>query len=175
VFDSGRLGDNAGTSNQSLRSIFLRWMPGHIGALLWLISVLIVAVVGYRKASAVSASGHELDAVALVGMLQVLLSPVAWIHHLAGFVPLAVGALIGDGRRRSRVVTGVLIAVFFSLEIPWWGQALLGHHPSGHFFWRLLQDSYTVGALIAAWLLGRTGLLGGVRTTSIEIDEPVSR
>jgi alpha-1,2-mannosyltransferase len=175
VFDSGRLGSNSGTSNQSLRSIFLRWLPGHLGALLWVVSVLVVAVYGYRKARDVSTSGHELDAVALVGMLQVLLSPVAWIHHLAGFVPLAVGAMVADGRRRWYVLAGVLTTVFFTLEIPWWGQALLGHHHSWHFFDRLLQDSYTFGALFALWLLGRMGLSDRVRTTSTGHDEPMSR
>jgi alpha-1,2-mannosyltransferase len=175
LFDSGRLGSNSGTSNQSLRSIFLRWLPGHLGAVLWVVSVLVVAYLGYRQARRVSATGRELDAVALVGMLQVLLSPVAWIHHLAGFVPLAVGALIGDGRRMKFVLAGVGVAVFFSLEIPWWGQALLGHHHSWHFFDRLLQDSYTFGALIAVWLLGRMGPPRRVRTTSTGQPAPVTR
>jgi hypothetical protein len=90
-------------------------------------------------------------------------------------VPLAVGAMVADGRRRWYVLAGVLTTVFFTLEIPWWGQALLGHHHSWHLFDRLLQDSYAFGALIALWLLGRMGLSDRVRTTSIGHDEPMSR
>jgi alpha-1,2-mannosyltransferase len=175
VFDSGRLGSNSGTSNQSLRSIFLRWLPGHLGSLLWIVSVVAVAYLGFRKARSVSAAGQELDAVAMVGMLQVLLSPVAWIHHLAGFVPLAVGALVGDGRRLKFVIAAVAVAAFFSLEIPWWGQALLGHNRSWHLFDRLLQDSYTFGALFAVWLLGRMVPSRGVRTTPTGQPAPVTR
>jgi alpha-1,2-mannosyltransferase len=176
VFDSGRLGSNSGTSNQSLRSIFLRWLPGHLGVALWVVSVVVVAVFGFRKARSVSLTGHELDAVAMVGMLQVLLSPVAWIHHLAGFVPLVVGALIGDGRRIKSAVIGVVVAVYFSLEIPWWGQALLGHSSRNwHPLDRLLQDSYTFGALFAVFLLGRMVPPRTVRSTPTALDEPVTR
>ncbi len=175
VFDSGRLGSNSGTSNQSLRSIFLRWLPGHLGAALWIVSVVVVAIIGYRKARGISASGHELDAVALVGMLQVLLSPVAWIHHLAGFVPLAAGALIGDGRRIKPVIAGILGTIFFSLESPWWGQTLLGHHGTWHLGDRLLQDSYAFGALFAIWLLGRMGPSSRAQMASSDAVESVSR
>jgi alpha-1,2-mannosyltransferase len=164
VLDSNRAGDNAGTSNQSLRGIFLRSVHNPVGSGLWVISVLVVAVAGYRWARNASLSGDEMRGVAMTGLLAVLLSPIAWIHHLSGFVPLMIGAVLGDGRHRPRVVQAVVLTAFFTLELPWWGQAMLDHHGWHfvvHIVARLLQDSFAFGALVTLWLLSRSSRPGG--------------
>lgn len=175
IFDSNRVGNNAGTPNQSLRSIFLRSLPGPGGDVLWLVLAIVVAVAGYSWARRASFAGDEIRAVAIVGLLAVLLSPVAWIHHLAGFIPLVIGAIVGDGRDFRRVGYAVLTTVFFMLELPWWGDSILGHRHSWHFGARVLQDSFALGALFAVWLLSRMGARRAVRTTAVEKPQPVSR
>jgi alpha-1,2-mannosyltransferase len=167
VFDSDRAGDNAGTPNQSLRGVFLRSLHNPVGSGLWVVTALVVGVAGYRWARNASLSGAELRGVAMTGLLAVLLSPIAWIHHLAGFVPLMIGAVLGDGRNRARVIQAILMTVFFTLEIPWWGQTLLGHHGWHavlHVVARLLQDSFAFGALVTLWLLRRSTAAASVDT-----------
>ncbi|MDQ1485615.1 MAG: alpha,2-mannosyltransferase [Actinomycetota bacterium] len=175
IFDNSRVGDNAATPNQSLRSIFLRSLPGSGGTVLWVVTAAVVAIVGYRFARTASLAGDEVRGIAIVGLLAVLLSPVAWIHHLAGWIPLVVGAMLGDGRDRRRVFYAVAATVFFLLEIPWWGRALLGQPHTWHFVDRVMQDSFALGALFAVWLLGRMGASSTVRTPAIGHADSVRR
>jgi alpha-1,2-mannosyltransferase len=155
LLDSSRVGDNAGTPNQSLRSIFLRSLPGPVGTVLWLLCALVVAIVGFHWAREASRAGEEVRGMAIAGMLAVLLSPVAWIHHLAGFIPLMIGGVLGDGRDRRRIAYAVLLTLYFTFESPWWGQALFGELHHLRFIARILQDSFAIGALVAVWLMGR--------------------
>jgi alpha-1,2-mannosyltransferase len=149
IFDSERLGSNTGTSNQAIRGILLRFGPD--SSLLWLAVAAVVAVVGFRYAVRASRRGHDLGACALVGLLAVVLSPVAWIHHLC-WVVLALAVVVGDGRDRSaasddrlvgvradvtdqprslgrrrvprRLFLGGALWLFFFLSIPWFGASL---------------------------------------------------
>jgi alpha-1,2-mannosyltransferase len=175
LFDSGRLGDNSGTSNQSLRGDFLRVMPGSLGSALWLVVVLVVAVVAYRWARNASLSGYEVRGVAIVGLLSVLASPVSWIHHLAGWIPLAIGVVLGDGRNLRRVRYALVGAVFFTLELPWWGNTVAHKAAYLHVPGRLLQDAFTFGVLFAVWLLGRMESPSRVRMSATREAMPVSR
>lgn len=175
VFNSNRLGNNAGTSNQSIRAMFLRWLPGNAGTVLWLLCAAAIVLVGYRWARAASLWGFEVRGIAIVGLVSVLVSPVSWIHHLAGWVPLAIGVIIGDGRDRRRVLYAVLATVFFALKLPWWGSTVVGKYANWHVPGRLLQDAFAFGALVAVWLLGRMGQSSKVRTSASEKTEPVPR
>jgi alpha-1,2-mannosyltransferase len=175
IFDSSRLGSNSGTSNQALRGVFLRALPGAVGTLLWALAVIVVVVCCYRWARSASLAGDELRGVAIVGLLSFLVSPVSWIHHMAGWVPLLIGVLIGEGRDRRRVIYAVLAAVFFSLEVPWWGSSIVGRYRYFHIPGRLLQDAFAFGALFAVWLLSRTGAPGRVRTSATPEAEPMPR
>jgi len=166
LFASNRLGDNAGTSNQSLRGVFLRVLPGNVGAATWVVAVLVVAVLGYRWARSASLSGFELRGVAIIGLLSVLVSPVSWIHHLAGWAPLAIGVLLGEGRTWRQVAYAVGGAAFFILELPWWGAELVAKTAYWHVPGRLLQDAFAFGALFAVWLLGRMGAGMSGRTSA---------
>jgi alpha-1,2-mannosyltransferase len=157
LFNSGRLGNNAGTSNQALRGMFLRWLPGHVGSALWLLCVVALTIPAYRWARAASLSGFEVRGVAIVGLLSVLVSPVSWIHHLAGWVPILIGVLLGDGRDWRRVGYAVVGTVFYTLELPWWGTTTVVRHAHWHIPGRILESSFGLGALFAVWLLGRMG------------------
>ncbi|WP_218566601.1 glycosyltransferase 87 family protein [Vallicoccus soli] len=156
LLDSDRLGANAGTSNQALRGVLLRLGPGGAaGTALWLAAVAAVAWYGFRAAARAARAGDEVRAVALVGLLSVLLSPVAWIHHLA-WVVVALGALAGDGRSWRRVAAAAAAAALFALPLPWTGVAVLvGDGPQ--WWGRLLQQAYCLGALALLVVLGQRG------------------
>jgi alpha-1,2-mannosyltransferase len=146
VFDTERLRANAGTSNQAIRGWLLRTdLPKPLLTVLWLAACLLVAWLGYRRAVAAHRGGDETAGVALVGLLAVLLSPVAWIHHLA-WLPLVIGVIVDDGRDRRRIVAAVGVWLFFVLKIPWWGVTLLkgdAPEPLG----RLVQNGFGFAAV----------------------------
>lgn len=147
LFDSDRLGSNTSTSNQSLRGMLLRSpLPGGVRTALLAVFLVIVTVVGYRRARMLSEQGDEVAGVAVVGLLAVLLSPVAWIHHLAWIV-LVLGVVAGDLRSRGRVLATVAVGVFYGFPLPWVGAHLLKTH------WPLvvgvpLRDAFGLGAVV---------------------------
>lgn len=175
LFDSDRLGSNANTSNQSVRGAFLRVLPGNLGSALWVIAAVVVVIAAYRWARGASLSGFEVRGIAIVGLLSVLVSPVSWIHHLAGWIPLTIGVVVGDGRNRRRLLYALLGTVLFSLEIPWWGNSIVNKYPHFHVPGRLLQDAFLFGVLFAVWLLGRMESPSRVRMSATRERERVSR
>ena len=155
LWHSERLRANDGTSNQSLRGMWLRALPGdRLGTVLWIASVVVVAVVGFRRAARCAARGDELTGIALTGLLAVLLSPVAWIHHLA-WLPLVLAVIVADARDARRLLAAAAVGVFYVVKIPWIG-AHWAHHwvgPAGAFA-RLVEDGYGLGALVLLLTLG---------------------
>jgi alpha-1,2-mannosyltransferase len=145
LFHTSRLQPNAGTSNQSLRGMLLRAGLGHSTFdALWVVALVVVAVVGYRQA-VVAARSDEVAGVALTGLLAVLLSPVAWIHHLS-WLPLVIGTVAADGRSRWRVTAAVGLTIFFIFSVPWIGFHML------HTAWpqplaRVVQDGFGLMAV----------------------------
>jgi alpha-1,2-mannosyltransferase len=161
IFDSGRLGSNTATSNQSLRGLLLRFfLPSHVPALLWLAVAAVVTVYGFAAARRVAAEGNEMAGVAITGLLAVLLSPVAWIHHLA-WVAVVLGVIVGDGRDRKRVVAALATAIFFTLTIPWWGVSLLAVKGVPKLAGRAVQGGFGFGAValipVIGWSARRAG------------------
>jgi alpha-1,2-mannosyltransferase len=158
LFDSNRLGDNAGISNQSIRGVLLRTtLLGSAQTALWVAGALVITAIGLRWARTASFQGFEVVAVTIVGLISVLVSPVSWIHHLAGWIPLGIGALVGDGRNLRRVALAVAGTVFFTLRLPWLASAIPGRGQPWQLAGRLTQDSFAIGALALACLLRRVG------------------
>lgn len=147
LFDSDRLGSNAATANQSIRGMLLRlhW-PDAVTSLLWLACVALVAYFGFRSARRAWLAGDEIRGIAITGLIAVLVSPVAWIHHLAWLV-VVFGAIVGDGRDRRRIALGAAVWVFYLFAVPWWGITMLAHHTGPKFFVRIVQDAFGLGAL----------------------------
>lgn len=175
IFDSSRLGNNAGTSNQSIRGVFLRALPGSGGTALWIVCSIAVLILGFRWARSASLRGLEVRGVAIVGLVSVLVSPVSWIHHLAGWVPLAIGVIIGDGRNWRRVALAMIGTVFFILKLPWWGITIVARYEDWQVPGRLIEDSFAFGALFAVWLLGRLGARTTVRTSATRTPPAMTR
>ena len=153
--DPARLGPNAGTSNQSIRGFLLRVGPdGLAGDALWLVLVAVVGFVGFQLARRAHQVGDSISEVAAVGLMAVLLSPVAWIHHLHWMVVVVFAVLGADPLRdRRRILAAALVTGFFLCRMPWWGITWLSHPDWPHWIGRVLQNADTFGSLLALALL----------------------
>ncbi|HKE52904.1 MAG TPA: hypothetical protein VKE25_15475, partial [Actinomycetes bacterium] len=151
LFEPERLGANANTSNQSLRGMLLRLGWEH--ELFWLPLVALVAWYGLRIAVRASRTGNELAAIAAVGLLAVLLSPVAWIHHLA-WIAIVLAVIVGDGSNRRRVAIAIAVWALFYLKIPWWGAGLY-RDGVPLLLTQPIQDSFGLLAIALLVLIGK--------------------
>ncbi len=155
IFQSGRLGSNAGTSNQSLRGIVLReFLPGQAPGALWAAVAVVVAVAGFAVVRRLGLAARELEAMAVTALLWVLLSPVSWIHHFV-VVIVAIGAILADGRSPRRIAIAAGTAIFFALTIPWWGQSLLSQPGVPVLAARVVQDAFGIAAVALVVILAR--------------------
>ncbi|TMR23802.1 DUF2029 domain-containing protein [Nonomuraea zeae] len=155
LLDPERLGANAATTNQSIRGMLIRlYMPDLLTSAIWVVIVAVVGWYGFRGARDAYEAKDPITAVALVGLMAVLLSPVAWIHHLA-WVVVVLGAIVGDGRDpvRLRVAAGVWL--FYVVPVPWWGVSLIAAKIPGVslVFGKIVQNGFGLGALVLVWLL----------------------
>jgi alpha-1,2-mannosyltransferase len=165
VFDPGRLGSNASTSDQSLRGLLLRaLLPARLPGLIWVAVAGAVAVAGFALVRRLARDSREpaapggqinMEAIAVTTLVGVLASPVSWIHHYV-VVVVAIGAILADGRDPRRVIIAAGTAVYFALTTPWWGQSLLGQPGVPVLAARMVQDSFGIAALtliaVLAWL-----------------------
>ncbi len=152
LLDPERLGANAATTNQSLRAMLIRlYLPSEtLTSVIWLLLVAVVGWYGFRGALRAYRRQEEMTAVALTGLMAVLLSPVAWIHHLA-WVVIVLAAIVGDGRDQVRVRIAVGVWLFYVVPVPWWGVALkVAGVP---VLDKIVQDGFGLGALALVWLL----------------------
>jgi alpha-1,2-mannosyltransferase len=173
IFDPGRLGSNAGTSDQSLRGLLLRaFLPGSLPGALWAVLAIAVAVAGFalvrrlaRDSRAPAATGGQtspaaaggqtsMEAIAVTALVGVLASPVSWIHHYV-VVVVAIGAILADGRSLARTVLAAGTAAYFALTIPWWGQSLLAHPDVPVLAARVVQDGFAIAAVALIVILAR--------------------
>jgi alpha-1,2-mannosyltransferase len=155
IFETDRLGNSTHTSNQAIRGILLRF--GLDSSLLWLALVALVAVAGFRYAVRASRLGDDLAACAIVGLLAVLLSPVAWIHHLCWMV-LVVAVIVRDGRDWRRLLLGAGLWLYFVIAIPWFGAELTDRqlHPGVPIVAaQVVRDAYGLMAIALLPLLDR--------------------
>ncbi|WP_338071148.1 glycosyltransferase 87 family protein [Actinomadura bangladeshensis] len=161
-----RTGAVDGTTNQAINGIVARiFDEGPVRTLVWLVLALVVAYAGFRWARRVTlaadgltgtaASSLLLGAVAIVGLLSVVLSPVGWIHHLVWMIAV-IGALAGDGRDTRRCLLAAGTWFLFLWPLPWWGRNWIGpeHSAMAEFGGQVLRDSFGLAALAAMALLG---------------------
>ena len=132
-------------TNQSLEGMLQRAIAGP-WRVLWLVAVVAVVFYGLRAAVEASRAGDELRAVAIVGLVSVLVSPISWIHHLVWVVP-ALAVIVDTGRDRKRVAIAFLFAALFVARLPYFGHDELKTGLLAAF----LKDSY--GVLCVALLV----------------------
>jgi alpha-1,2-mannosyltransferase len=164
IFDSGRLGSNSGTSDQSLRGLLLRallpWPPAAAGlpaglpGVIWVAVAAAVAVAGFAAVRRLARQSRDTEAFAVTALIGVLASPVSWIHHYV-VVVLVIGAILADARAPRRVALAAGTAAYFALTIPWWGQSLLGQQHVPALAARVVQDGFVLAALVLVVILAR--------------------
>ena len=166
LLDGSRLGSHSGTSNQSIRGLLLHLRLD--STWLWLLLATTLAGIGFRAALYAHRAGNELAAITIVGLLSCLLSPVAWIHHLA-WIPLVLALIVGDGRDRSRVVLAIGVWLWFVLRVPWYGTWMLVSDVGPSWLARFIQQGYGAAAIaliiVVAWVAHRDATRpAGIRT-----------
>jgi alpha-1,2-mannosyltransferase len=155
IFDSGRLGPNSGTSDQSLRGLLLRaFLPAGLPGVIWVVVAVAVALAGFAAVRRLARQSRDTEAMAVTALVGVLASPVSWIHHYV-VVVLVIGAILADGRAPRRVALAAGTAVYFALTIPWWGQSLLGQPAVPALAARVVQDGFGLAALVLIVILAR--------------------
>jgi alpha-1,2-mannosyltransferase len=163
IFDSGRLGNNAGTENQSIRGLLLRFfLPGHAPGVLWVLIALAVAVPGFTVARRLARDRCEMAGIAVTTLLLLLVSPVAWIHYFL-MVIIAIGAIAGDGRLVRRALTAAGTAAFFLLKVPWWGHSLVSDAAVPRPVSRLVEGAFGIAAAVLLVVIARMRLTGADR------------
>jgi len=106
-------------TNQSLEGVLQRALPG-AWRVFWIVAIGLVLWFGLRAAVEASARGDELRAVAITGLVSVLVSPISWIHHLVWVVPV-IAVILGAGRDPKRVAIAFLVAAVFVARLPYFG------------------------------------------------------
>ncbi len=155
IASTGRFGSNAVTSNQSMRGWLLRLeLPDVVTTVAWLVCVALVAYFGFRAARRVWLAGHEVAGVTITGLLSVLLSPVAWMHHLVWIV-LVLGVLLDDGRGWRRWVAAVAVWAYFVVPVPSIGVGMVRIDWFPLLVGRVFQDGYGLAALVLVFVLAR--------------------
>lgn len=168
--DTGRIGNESYSSNQSLRGLLARLVePGEQApTAVWL--VLVLASLGLIIVAMIRVEQHgrqPLGVVLLASTVALVCSPVSWSHHWVWLIPLGVTLLGVAWQRRDRAaVLGVLLfaAVFSSPHWllpndygreygwPWWA------HVVGNSYLVVVLAVVVTAALVPRVLVPAGGL-----------------
>ncbi|TDC59344.1 DUF2029 domain-containing protein [Micromonospora sp. KC207] len=121
LWNTGRVGELAFVSNQSLQGVVARLGPEHPSTPAWLALVLATVTVWAWRSRSAAAAGDEATGLALTGALMCLVSPVTWVHHLVWLLPglilLVDNATAAPARSRRRRVLLAAAAIGYGLLI----------------------------------------------------------
>ncbi len=126
LWNTGRVGELAFVSNQSLRGVVARLDPQHPSTLAWLVLVAATVALWAWRSRAASSAGDEATGLALTGAVMCLVSPVTWVHHLVWLLP-GLLLLVDNGmaapprgrRRRALLVAATVGYGFLISRIVW--------------------------------------------------------
>lgn len=158
LFAPDRLGANGGPSNQSWRGLLLHFnLEGTVWSVVWLVLVALTVVGGMlvAKRRFDADPDDQRAAIAVVGFVGVLVSPVSWIHHHTWVLVLLPALAVLAGRSRLRWTLTGLLAGAYLVKLPWWGYWALGS-PTRHGLpwptdpgWQILVNGYVGTAVLA--------------------------
>jgi alpha-1,2-mannosyltransferase len=146
LWNTNRVGSLAFISNQSLEGVVARFDPARSNTLAWLGLVIATLAVWAWRARAAVAAGDEVSGFALTGVVQCLVSPVTWVHHLVWLIPALVLlvdsaylAPAGSRRRRRLLVFAIVAYGFLISRVVWIWQGgatgLLGFLGGNMYVW----------------------------------------
>jgi alpha-1,2-mannosyltransferase len=108
------------TFNQSVMGTLARLAyPDQPSRIVWLVLSLALLGYGLWRAARLAGAGDEVAAIAVVGIVGSLVSPVTWVHHIFWFVPALV-VLVDSGRRALVAFAAVIyLTVTVSVLALW--------------------------------------------------------
>lgn len=107
-------------------------------------------------AASLARAGEAVPALAVVGCLSVLLTPIGWIHHLVWLVP-AAAVLAGDLHSHRRTALAALLRLAAWARLPWQAEAALLDDLPGRPFWLLVQSLLGLAAAAVVLALPAAG------------------
>ncbi|WP_306416144.1 glycosyltransferase family 87 protein [Micromonospora okii] len=126
LWNTGRVGELAFVSNQSLRGVVARLNPEHPSTLAWAALVLATLAAWAWRSRAAAAAGDEATGLALTGAVMCLVSPVTWVHHLVWLLPGLIllvdngmAAPARSGRRRLLLAAAIVGYGLLTSRIVW--------------------------------------------------------
>jgi alpha-1,2-mannosyltransferase len=132
------------TFNQSVMGTLARLAyPDQPSRVVWLVLSLALLGYGLWRAARLAGAGDEVAAIAVVGIVGSLVSPVTWVHHIFWFVPALI-VLVDSGRRGLLALAAVIyltvtvsvIALYeFTFDRP---AGVIGFVASNWFVWLML-------------------------------------
>ncbi|MBX7268409.1 DUF2029 domain-containing protein [Micromonospora sp. Llam7] len=126
LWNTGRVGELAFVSNQSLRGVVARLDPQSPSTVAWLLLVAATLVVWVWRCRAAASAGDQATGLALTGAVMCLVSPVTWVHHLVWLLPgllllvdNGMAAPRGSRRRRALLAAATVGYAFLISRIVW--------------------------------------------------------
>jgi alpha-1,2-mannosyltransferase len=122
ALDSGRVGQVAHVSNQSLLGVVSRLAGGPgLGRAIWLPIAITVGAVGLAIAATLHRRGMRLYGALACACTGLLVSPVSWNHHWVWAAPIAIALGHRAWQRRSAGLAAALVAwlTVFASGIIW--------------------------------------------------------
>lgn len=111
LYQTSRIGDLTQTGNQSIYGVLGRSAMGSSWLQpTWLAMSAVVAAAGLYQAQRLRRGGQRAEALVVLGLVSVAVSPVSWVHHQVWIVLAAIYVVRGSGQR-WRVIGALLYVV----------------------------------------------------------------
>lgn len=127
VESTERVGDPGAALNQSLLALSVRVVgqagvdPSPTVTAVWLVLVLVAVAVAAAVMRSRLRRGDELAAVAVAVSVGLLVSPISWMHHWVGAVPLLIVMGVRAVRHRDAWLGVGAVVGYAALAVPsWW-------------------------------------------------------
>jgi alpha-1,2-mannosyltransferase len=160
--DSGRVGRIENAANQSLRGAYARLLHSLNIELLWLCTVVVLALAGLTLAIVAGRRGDDARGVSLCALTGLLVSPISWSHHWVLAVPALMLFALEAARRRSRgaLAAAAAVAIVAFLHIIWWVPVNRPRHSELHLngLQLVYSDAYVLVAMLALAAAGASVL-----------------
>ncbi|HEX3839467.1 MAG TPA: glycosyltransferase 87 family protein [Acidimicrobiales bacterium] len=149
VTDAGRTGQLGNVSNQSWNGLVHRppFDGGHLGTAVWFVLALATLAAGVLLTRWVMEGGRIAEAVVVLALTELLVSPVSWTHHWS-WLTLAPIAAVTLWRVHRVVAILLLVLVGLAVIAPYWW---LQHGPLSYLAGNALV--LAGAAVLVVWLV----------------------
>jgi alpha-1,2-mannosyltransferase len=151
--DSGRVGRIENAANQSLRGAYARLLHSINVEVLWLCTVVALALAGLALAIVAGRRGDDARGVSLCALTGLLVSPISWSHHWVLAVPALMLFALDASLRRSRAALAAAgaVAIVALVHMIWWVPVNRPRHSELHLdaLQLVYSDAYVLVAMLA--------------------------